>query len=124
MRLLIADKGTGVERVVEVLDELDDPPLLALEVELLELVDESAEPGVLDASALLVELVELEELIVEVLLATDVELPAVELDSADVMVVEDRPEVEDGVIVATVPLDDAEVRPEVPCAAEPPLDVP
>ncbi len=77
-----------------------------------------------DASRLPAAVEELDEPREDDVEATVVEFPEDVEESVEVAVVEDRPLLDDGVSVDTVPLDEADVRPDVLCAAVPPLDVP
>jgi len=126
-KLLIADSGTGVIEVVED-DELEDPPLLLLlcvEDELLELEEASAVVGVVLASMLPAAVAEdaLEDNVEEAVEATVVEFPEV-LDTPVAGVVEATPFVDEGDRVDTAPFEEAEVLPEVLCAAVLPLAEP
>lgn len=120
-KLLIADSGTGVIEVV-VDDELEDPLLLLLllcvEDEPLELEEASAVVGVVLASMLpaAVDEDEFEDNVEEAVEATVVEFPEV-LDTPVAGVVEATPFVEEGDRVDTAPFEEAEVLPEVLCAA-------
>lgn len=122
VRLVIADKGTGVADVVE---ELLEPPLLPVGDELEEVEDEAnADVGVVEASWLPAAEAALEELSSVVDAVVAVELPEAEVVSVDPGVFDDRPVLFDGASVDTVPLDEDEVRPDVLCAAELPPELP
>ena len=110
---LIAERGTGLEVELEELEELDDPPLppWLLEEDWLELI---AVAGVEEARLMLL-LVEEDEGV----------LPVEEVWFPGVLVMElvgvdgPSPLLDPGLNVLTVPLEAAEVRPEVLCAAPP-----
>ena len=124
VRLVMADSGTGVADDVEELLEL---PLLPLCVEEELEVDEddaSADVGVVEASWLPAAAAVLEELSSVDDAVETVELPADEFESVEVGVVDESPVLFDGVSVDTVPVDEDEVRPDVLCAAELPLELP
>ncbi len=121
--LVMAESGTGVDVVDEELDELEEPPLLDELLELLE-EDASADVGVVVASwlpAADAAFVEFNEDAVE---ESVVELLFVVVDSVEDDVVGVRPVFDDGESVDTVPFDEADVRPDVLCAAELLLELP
>jgi hypothetical protein len=123
VRLLIADKGTGVADVVDEL--LEPPPPLPVVDELDEDEDEaSADVGVVEASWLPAAEPTLEELSSVVAAVVVVELPEAEFVSVEPGVFDERPALFDGVSVDTVPLDEDDVRPDVLCAEELPPALP
>jgi hypothetical protein len=111
VKRLIAERGTGLELDDEELEELDDPPLPPW---LLEEDWVIAVAGV-EVARLMLLLVEEDE---DVLLVEEVWFPAV-LVMEPAGVVDATPLLEEAFSVLTVPLEAAEVRPEVLCAAEP-----
>jgi hypothetical protein len=124
----MADKGTGVAAAAEELLELPLLPLCVDDELELDEDDASADVGVVEASwlpaaeAVLAELNNVEDAVEDA--AADVELPEDEVESVEAGVVDDSPVLFEGVSVDTVPLDEDEVRPDVLCAAELPLELP